>query len=82
MTEASFTEDQRNQLRALDGLRDEDIDLSDIPEQGHRTDWVRGPMLESDSSFLNAVEEGRAAARHGELMDHDEVVEILERMFR
>ena len=41
-TEDQLTEDQRNQLRALDGLRDEDIDLSDIPEQGQRTDWVRG----------------------------------------
>ena len=39
-----LTEDLRTQLRALDGLRDEDNDLSDIPEQGHRTDWVRGLM--------------------------------------
>ena len=42
LTEDQLTEDLRNQLRALDGLRDEDIDLSDIPEQGQRTDWVRG----------------------------------------
>jgi len=38
------TEEQAKQLAALDAIRDEDIDLSDIPEQGGRTDWVRGLM--------------------------------------
>lgn len=30
----------------LDAMRDEDIDLSDIPEQGHKTGWVRGNIKE------------------------------------
>jgi predicted DNA binding CopG/RHH family protein len=38
------TKDQSKQLTALDAIRDEDIDLSDIPEQGGRTEWVRGLM--------------------------------------
>lgn len=37
-------------------------------------------MLEYDVSFLEAVEEGRAAARRGELLEHDEVVEKIEKM--
>ena len=39
-------------------------------------------MLEYDARFLEAVEQGRAAARRGELIDHDEVVEKIEQMFR
>lgn len=31
-------------------------------------------MLEYDSRFLEVVEEGRAAARRGDLLEHDEVV--------
>ncbi len=38
------TEEQAKQLAVLDAIRDEDIDMSDIPEQGGRTDWVRGLM--------------------------------------
>jgi predicted DNA binding CopG/RHH family protein len=38
------TEDQRKQLKALDSLKDGDIDLSDIPEQGKKSGWVRGLM--------------------------------------
>ena len=38
------TEEQTKQLAALDAIRDADIDLSDIPEQGGRTQWVRGLM--------------------------------------
>ena len=38
------TEEQARQLAVLDAIRDEDIDLSDIPEQGGRTGWVRGSM--------------------------------------
>jgi hypothetical protein len=38
------TKDQAKQLSALDAIRDEDINLSDIPEQGGRTDWVRGSI--------------------------------------
>jgi len=38
-------------------------------------------MLEYDVRFLEAVEEGRAAARRGELLEQEEVVERIERMF-
>lgn len=36
-------------------------------------------MLEYDARFIDAVEEGRAAARRGALLDHDEVVARIER---
>ncbi len=39
-------------------------------------------MLEYDVRFSAAVEEGRASARRGELLEHDDVVERIERMFR
>ena len=39
-------------------------------------------MLEYDDRFNEAVEEGRASARRGELLEHDDVVERIERMFR
>jgi predicted transcriptional regulator len=39
-------------------------------------------MLEYDARFIEAVEEGRASARRGELPEHDEVVERIERIFR
>ncbi len=39
-------------------------------------------MLEYDAQFVEAVEEGRAAARRGDLLEHDEVVERIEQMFR
>ena len=37
-------------------------------------------MLEYDIRFLEAVEEGRAAARRGDLLEHDTVVESIERI--
>jgi predicted transcriptional regulator len=39
-------------------------------------------MLDYDERFLAAVEEGRASARRGDMLEHDEVVERIERMFR
>ena len=39
-------------------------------------------MLEYDARFIEAVEEGRAAARRGELLEHDEVVARIESMFQ
>lgn len=39
-------------------------------------------MLEYDERFLAAVEEGRASARKGDLLEHDEVVNRIEQMFR
>lgn len=38
-------------------------------------------MLEYDARFIEAVEEGRAAAR-GELLEHDEVVDRIEGMVK
>lgn len=37
-------------------------------------------MIEYDAKFPEAVERGRDAARRGDLLDHDEVVEKIERM--
>ncbi len=39
-------------------------------------------MLEYDARFIEAVEEGRASARRGDLLDHDEVVERIEQILR
>ena len=39
-------------------------------------------LLEYDARFIEAVEQGRAAARRGELVEHDAVVERIERMLR
>jgi predicted transcriptional regulator len=39
-------------------------------------------MLEYDARFIEAVEDGRAAARRGELIEHDEVVARIEGMFQ
>jgi predicted transcriptional regulator len=39
-------------------------------------------MLEHDEHFIAAVEEGRASASRGDLLEHDEVVERIEQMFR
>ena len=39
-------------------------------------------MLQYETSFLEAVEQGRQSAARGDLLDHDEVVERIEKMFR
>ena len=39
-------------------------------------------MLEYEAHFIVAVEEGRASARRGELLDHEEVVERIEKILR
>lgn len=39
-------------------------------------------MLEYDARFIQAVEAGRAAARRGELLEHDEVVARIEAMLK
>jgi predicted transcriptional regulator len=39
-------------------------------------------MLEYDARFIEAVEEGRISARRGDLLEHEEVVERIEQMFR
>ena len=39
-------------------------------------------MLEYDVRFIEAVKECRAAARRGDLLEHDEVVERVEKLLR
>lgn len=39
-------------------------------------------MLEYESRFAEAVEQGRASARRGELLEHDAVVERVEKLFQ
>ena len=39
-------------------------------------------LLEYDANFIAAVEEGRAAANRGDLIEHDELVERVEQMLR
>ena len=38
--------------------------------------------LEHDERFIAAVEEGRSSARRGELLEHDEVVERIDKLLR
>lgn len=38
-------------------------------------------LLEYDAQFLAAVEQGRESARRGDLLEHEEGVERIERMF-
>ena len=38
-------------------------------------------ILEYDERFLATVEEGRAAARRGDLLEHDDVVNRIEQLF-
>ena len=39
-------------------------------------------MLEYDARFIHAVDDGRASARRGDLLEHDDVVERIEQIFR
>ena len=50
------------------------------PEQLVREGLDR--MLDYDENFRAAIEEGRTAARRGDLVDHEQVVERIEQLFR
>ena len=39
-------------------------------------------MLEYDARFVEAVEEGRAAARRSELLEHKDVIDRIEGLFK
>ena len=39
-------------------------------------------LLQYEVCFLEAVEQGRASARRGDLLEHDAVVERVEKLFR
>jgi predicted transcriptional regulator len=49
-------------------------------DAAHLVEEAVDRMLQYDARFIEAVEEGRAAARRGELLEHEEVVEGVERM--
>jgi predicted transcriptional regulator len=51
-------------------------------EPSRLLDEALDQMLEYDARFIEAVEEGRAAARRGELIEHDDLVERIEKMLR
>ena len=51
-------------------------ELSQLNELAARTG------LEYDIRFVEAVEEGRGTSRRGDLLEHDEVVDSIERLFR
>ena len=38
-------------------------------------------LLEYDANFVEAIKEGRASARRGDSLEHDEIVRGIERMF-
>ena len=44
MKKTQPTKDLKRQIKALDTLLHADIDLSDVPDQGNKTGWVRGLM--------------------------------------
>jgi predicted DNA binding CopG/RHH family protein len=39
-----LTRVEREDLKRLAAMPDDEIDLSDIPDLGNRTDWVRNPL--------------------------------------
>jgi predicted transcriptional regulator len=72
--EVHFTPEQEarlHQFATRTGKNPEQV----VEEAVHR-------MLDYDERFLAAVEEGRAAARRGDLLEHDQVVERIEQMLR
>ena len=72
--EVHFTSEQQNRLHQVATRTGKN------PEQLVREGLDR--MLDYDEHFLAAVEEGRAAARRGDFVDHDEVVDRIEQSFR
>jgi predicted transcriptional regulator len=72
--EVHFTPEQQNRLHEVAARTGKD------PKQLVQEGIDR--MLEYDERFLAAVEKGRASARRGDLLEHDEVVERIERLFR
>lgn len=71
--EVNFTPEQQNRLQEVAALTGKD------PKQLVQEGIDR--MLEYDEHFLAAVEKGRASARRGDMLEHDEVVDRIERLF-
>jgi predicted transcriptional regulator len=72
--EVNFTPEQQSRLHEVAARTGKD------PKQLVQEGIDR--MLDYDERFLAAVEEGRKSVRRGDLLEHDEVVERIERMFR
>ena len=72
--EVNFTPEQQNRLHQVATRTGKDP--RQVVEEGIDR------MLDYDEHFMAAVEQGRASARRGDLLEHDEVVERIERMFR
>ena len=72
--EVHFSPDKEARLRHFAGILGKDA-VQLVQEAVDR-------MLEYDARFVDAVEEGRAAARRGELLEHEEVVARIEQMFQ
>ena len=78
----SFTLDPLNpptltpeQHARLAAMRDEDIDLSDIPEQGHKTGWVRGNLKERIAQRI-AERAARDAAAQALFSTQEKILEL------
>ena len=71
--EVNFTPEQESRLHQVAARTGKDP--SRVVQEGIDR------MLDYDERFLAAVEEGRASARGGDLLEHDEVVARVERMF-
>ena len=72
--EVNFTPEQQSRLHQVAARTGKEA--RQIVEEGIDR------MLDYDEHFLAAVEEGRASARRGDLVEHDEVVKRIERTFR
>jgi predicted transcriptional regulator len=72
--EVNFSPDKEARLRQLANRTGKDAE--------QLVDEAVDRLLEYDERFLAAVEEGRASARKGDLMEHDEVVKRIELMYR
>jgi predicted transcriptional regulator len=72
--EAHFSPDKEARLRQLATRTGKDV-AQVVPE-------AVDMMLEYEARFVEAIEEGGALARRGDLLEHDEVVERMEQMFR
>ena len=72
--EVHFTAEQEAQLSQIANHN------GTAPEQLVREAVAR--MLENQARFIAEVQEGIAAADHGELIDHDEVKSRIHRLFQ
>ena len=70
--EIYFSPDKQARLRLFAARTGKDA--AQVVEEA--VDW----MLEYDAHFIDTVQEGRASARRGDLLEHDEVVERIEQL--